>query len=118
MKSNLGPRLAKALPYIIFTVVVFLGLPYFAAYVEMTVAPRSGLLFASPVLMCCVAMAVGYFYGLKNGRDPIMPLASALAYLLCMLLVLDLSFWICLPLAALASYIGECFGHLRGKYDK
>ena len=116
MKSNLGPRLQKAAPYIIATMVIFFSLPYIAAYIEMTVAPGAGLLFASPILDCCAAMAIGYFYGKKNGRDPIMPLVSALTFVLCMILLFDASFWICIPIAAVMSYLGECFGFLKGRY--
>lgn len=117
MKSNLGERLQKAAPYIIATMLIFFALPYIAAYIEMTVAPGAGLLFLTPIIDCCAAMAIGYFYGKKNGRDPIMPLASFLAFLLCMVFVFDASFWICLIVAPLFSYLGECFGYLRGRYD-
>lgn len=105
MKSNLGPRLKKALLYIIFTAVMYLTLPLLA------ISMQSAQFYnAVPVLDCCAALGVGYFYGRKAKRDPIMPLVSAVLFLPCMFVFYNLTAWIYMPLAALASFIGECFG--------
>ncbi len=115
MESNLGPRLRHALPYIIFTAVCFFLLPFAAAAIEMKTAPGSGTLFrAVPIIDCCVCMAVGYFYGRKAKRDPIMPLASGLLFLLCIPVFFNATAWIYVILAGASSFLGECFGALYG----
>ena len=105
MKSNLGPRLKKALPYIIVTLAMYLALPLMAVGMQ-----NARFYNTVPVLDCCVALGVGYFYGRVAKRDPIMPLASAVLFLPCMFVFYNLKAWVFLPLAALASFIGECFG--------
>lgn len=110
MESNLKPRLKKALPYIILLAVAYLLLPLSA------IAAGSKEFFnAVPMLDCCAAMGVGYFYGKKASRDPIMPLFSAGLFLPCMLVFYNITAWIYMPIAALTCYLGQCFGSLYAK---
>lgn len=107
MKSNFGKRIVKALPYIIVTLVVYVALPLCA------MAAKSVAVYnLVPIFDCCAAMAVGYFFGRRGGRDPVMPLFSALLFLPCMAIFYNLTAWIYMPVAALASFLGECVGAL------
>ncbi len=119
MKSNLGPRFKTALPYIIVTAVLYIAATPLLAFLEMLTAGGSGmLLLAAPIATCCLALAVGYFYGKKASRDPIMPLMSALLFIPLMFIYFNLSAWIYIPVAAVCSFIGECFGAVHSKFGK
>ena len=119
MKQNLGPRLKKALPYIIATAVLYLIIPPILIFAEFYVANGSGMLYmASPAAICCAAIGVGYFYGKKSGRDPIMPLASAVLFLAPMFVYYNVTAWIYAPIAAVCSFLGECFGAVNAKMRK
>lgn len=105
MKSNLGPRLLRALPYIIVTVVVYVALPLLAY------SARNDMLYmTAPALDCCAAMVVGYFYGKKAARDPIMPLFSGLLFVPCMYVFYNVTAWVYIFIAMALSFLGECFG--------
>lgn len=112
MKSNLGERLIKAIPYIIINILAYLVLPYAAAYIESYTASAMGTLqTVAPLMSCAVSIAVGYFYGKEAGRDPLMPV-------ICGILVLvgyGKTAWLYVPIAALFSFIGQCFGWLYRK---
>lgn len=111
MKSNLGPRLETARIYIVFTAVMYYTLPF----IGLGTSPQ--IYNAVPILDCCVALGVGYFYGTKAKRDPIMPLVSALLFLPCMFIFFNTSAWIYLLVAPLMSFVGECFGAMyKGKF--
>ena len=114
MKSNLAPRLKKAVPYIIITAFAYLTLPLWAAYLQ------NGTFYtAVPILDCCVALLVGYFYGRVAKRDPIMPAFSAALFVPCMFVFFNITAWVYIPLTALASFIGECFGAVyQGKFGR
>lgn len=113
MKSNLVPRLKIAVPYIIVTAVLYLAIPFIMA------AAKSPYYYGAPLLDCCVSLGVGYFYGRVAKRDPIMPLAAALLFLICMFTFFNSSAWIFIPLTALCSFIGQCFGSTyQGKYGR
>lgn len=112
MKSNLGPRLKTAALYIVFNAIAYFGLPYAAAYIEISTGAAQGtLLTVVPLMSCCISIAVGYFYGKRASRDPIMPVVCALLVLICY----GGSAWIYVPVAALASFIGQCLGTLYQK---
>lgn len=110
MKSNLKSRLLKALPYIIVLAVIYVLLPLSAAC-----AKSAEFYMAVPMLDCCAAMGVGYFYGKKEARDPIMPVFSAVLFLPCMLVFFNNSAWIYMLIAALTCYLGQCFGAVARK---
>lgn len=113
MKSNLSPRLKKSWPYMLVTGLMYLALPFAAAYIEMSLQAARGVIFnLTPIVNCCISIAIGYFYGKRCGRDPIMPLFCAAMFLLCMLLYYGASAWIYIPIAALSSFVGQCFGNL------
>ncbi len=114
MKSNLGPRLKKSALYIIFTAVMYISLPVIAMSMN-----RADIYNLTPILDCCCALAIGYFYGRKAKRDPIMPLASGVLFIPCLFVFYNPTAWIYIPIAALCSFIGECFGSLyQGKFGK
>lgn len=113
MNSNLGPRLKKSWPYMLVTFLFYTVMPYAAAYIEMTTGAQRGTLFnMTPILDCCASIAIGYFYGRRCSRDPIMPVWCAAMFALAMIIYYGSSAWIYVPLAALSSFIGQCFGNL------
>lgn len=106
MKSNLAPRLKKALPFIIVLAAVYVLLPILALF-----AAKSKTFYnAAPMLDACAAMLVGYFYGKRASRDPIMPIFSAVLFLPCMMVFFNITAWIYMPISALTCYLGQCFG--------
>lgn len=119
MKSNLGPRFKKALPYIIATATLYLLIPPVLILIEFYTANGSGTLFnASPAAICCAALGIGYLYGKKANRDPIMPLMSAALFLLPMFVYYNVTAWIYAIIAAGCSFLGECFGAVNAKTKK
>lgn len=112
MKSNLPERLKKSLVYIILTLGIYVALPFAAIGMG-----RADIYTIVPLIDCCAVCAVGYFYGRKHGRDPLMPFMSAALFLPCMLIFYNFSAWIYLPLLMLFSFFGECIGKLyQGKF--
>ncbi len=111
MKTNLPKRLLRALPFIIVTLGIFLALPFAA------IALGNGALYVVgvPLLDCCGVCAVGYFYGRKNGRDPLMPVISGVLFVPIMFIFYNSSAWIYLLLLPIFSYVGECIGTLYGQ---
>ncbi len=113
MNSNLGPRLKKSWPYMLVTFLFYTVTPFAAACIELSTGAPAGTLFnLTPILDCCVSVAIGYFYGKRCARDPIMPLFCGAAFLIEMAVYYGASAWIYVPLAALSSFIGQCFGNL------
>lgn len=111
MKSNLKPRLLKALPFIIVLGVLYFLLPLSAAVYQV-----SGQVYMLlPMLDCCLAMIVGYFYGKKSAHDPLLPVCSAGLFFLSMLLFFGETAWIYIPISALTCYLGQCFGAAAAK---
>ena len=93
---------------------MYIVLP-FAAMASKSIVFYNGV----PAIDCCCALAIGYFYGRVAKRDPIMPLFSALLFVPCMFIFFNVTAWIYIPIAALASFIGECFGAVyQGKFGK
>lgn len=112
MKTNLPDRLKKSLVYIILTFGIYVALPFAAIGMQ-----RADIYTLVPIFDCTAVCAVGYFYGRKHGRDPIMPLASAVVFIPVMLFFYNISAWIYLPLLALSSFFGECIGKLyQGRF--
>ena len=112
MKSNLPARLKRALPFIILTLGIYAALPFAA------VAVGSGALYivGVPLLDCCAACAVGFFYGKKNGRDPLMPVLCSLLFIPIIYVFYNFSAWIYLLLLPLLCFFGQCMGNLyRGR---
>ena len=114
MKSNLPERLRKSLVHIVLTFGIYLALPFAAIGMG-----RADIYNLVPILDCCAVCTVGYFYGRKRGRDPIMPIASALLFIPLMFVFYNASAWIYMPLLALSSFFGECIGKLyQGKFGR
>ncbi len=111
MKSNLPERLKRALPFLIITIGVYTALPFAA------IATGSGTVYVIgvPLLDCCIVSAIGFFYGKSNGRDPLMPLCSALLFLPIMFIFYNFSAWIYLILLPIFCYFGQCMGNLYRK---
>lgn len=114
MKSNLGKRFLKALPYAAVILAIYFALPFAAIGMR-----RGDIYNMVPILDCCGCMAAGYFYGRKNGRDPLLPLISAVLFLPVMFIFYNVTAWIYLILTALGTYFGQCIGNLyQGKFGR
>ncbi len=107
MKTNLPKRLLQALPYAAVILAVYLALPFGAMGLG-----RADIYNIVPLLDCCGCMAVGYFYGRKHGRDPVLPLVSALLFLPMMFIFYNTTAWIYLILTAIFAYLGQCIGNM------
>lgn len=111
MKSNLKPRLLRALPFIIV-----LGVTYFVLPLSAAVYQVSGNVYRLlPMIECCATMVVGYFYGKKAAHDPLLPIVSAVLFLPCMLVFFGKAAWIYVFIAAITCYLGQCFGAVARK---
>lgn len=107
MKTNLPKRLLRSLPYATVVLAVYFALPFAAIG-----AQRGDTYNLVPILDCLGCCAVGYFYGRKNGRDPLFPLLCALLFLAPMFIFYNASAWIYLILTATGAYLGQCIGVL------
>ena len=114
MKTNLPERFKKALAYIVVTLGIYIALPFAAMGLG-----RADIYNLVPIFDCTAVCAVGYFFGRKHGRDPVMPVASAVVFLPVMTFFYNFTAWVYLPILALSSFFGECLGNLyRGRFGK
>lgn len=115
MKTNLPKRLRRASVYMVLTFGIYLALPFMAIALDNSALYVVGV----PLLDCCGCMAVGYFYGRKNGRDPLMPAASAILFIPIMFMFYNSTAWVYIILMALFSFLGECVGCMfQGKFGR
>ena len=112
MNTNLPERIRKSMVHIVLTFGIYVALPFAAIGMG-----RVDFYNLVPIFDCTAACAVGYFYGRKHGRDPVMPLASAILFLPCMFIFYNASAWVYMPLLAVSSFFGECIGKLyQGRF--
>lgn len=115
MKTNLPDRIRKALVYIVLVLGIYVALPFAA----MGIGRADIYNYLVPLLDWCAAFGVGYLYGRRHGRDPVMPLACGIMFVPVMFFFYYISAWIHIPILALCCFLGQCLGKLyRGRLGK
>ena len=112
MRTNLPERLKKALVYIILVFGIYVALPFAA----MGMGRADLYNYLVPILDWCAVFAVGFSYGKRNGRDPVLPAACAVMFIPVMFFFYYISAWVHIPILALCCFFGQCLGNLyRGR---